>query len=117
MNFRSAPRPLTDIMGGRHPSPVTSPIRALVVGAGETSNLLHLPVLAGLRDRGRLVLVEICDLRRDRASAAQQRFGFERSGGDAVSALHRPDIDAVYLFGDARMHHDLGLAALRSGKH
>jgi phosphoglycerate dehydrogenase-like enzyme/predicted dehydrogenase len=104
-------------MGGRHPSLVPRPIRALVVGAGETSTLLHLPALARLKDRGRLALVEICDLRRDRASAAEARFGFSRSSGDALSALARPDIDAVYLFGDARMHHDLGLAALDRGKH
>ncbi|MGZ6038693.1 MAG: NAD(P)-dependent oxidoreductase [Phenylobacterium sp.] len=94
-----------------------SPIRALVVGAGETSVLMHLPALARLRDRGRLVLAEICDLRQDRASAAQAAFGFARRGGDAVSALRRPDIEAVYLFGDARMHHDLGMAALNAGKH
>jgi predicted dehydrogenase len=92
-------------------------IRALVVGAGETSNLLHLPVLARLRDRGRLELVEVCDLRQDRAAAARERFGFARTSGDAVSALQRPDIDAVYLFGDARMHHAVGMAALDAGKH
>ena len=93
------------------------PIRALVVGAGETSKLMHLPVLARLRDHGRLQLIEICDLRQDRAAAAQQQFGFAGRSGDAVSALRRPDIDAVYLFGDARMHHDLGTAALEAGKH
>jgi phosphoglycerate dehydrogenase-like enzyme/predicted dehydrogenase len=94
-----------------------SPVRALVVGAGETSDLIHLPALARLRDAGRLRLVEICDIRPDRAAAARAHFGFERDGGDALSALQRPDVDAVYLFGDARMHHDLGLAALESGKH
>jgi phosphoglycerate dehydrogenase-like enzyme/predicted dehydrogenase len=105
-------------MGGRHhPSSVERPVRALVVGAGETSVLLHLPVLARLRDRGRLQLVEICDLRHDRATAARDRFGFARSSGDALSALQRPDIDAVYLFADARTHHDLGMAALEHGKH
>ena len=93
------------------------PIRALVVGAGETSALIHLPVLADLRDRGRLELVEICDLRSDRAGAARQRFGFARESGDALAALQRPDVEAVYLFGDARMHHDLGMAALGQGKH
>jgi phosphoglycerate dehydrogenase-like enzyme/predicted dehydrogenase len=93
------------------------PIRALIVGAGETSALMHLPVLARLRGRGRLALVEICDVRLDRAAAAQQKFGFARSSGDAVSALRQADIEAVYLFGDARMHHDLGMTALEAGKH
>ena len=106
-----------DIMGGRHPSIVQGPIRALVVGAGETSVLMHLPVLARLRDRGRLALVEVCDLRQDRAAAARGTFGFARTSGDALTALRAPDIDAVYLFGDAHMHHGLGLAALQNGKH
>ncbi len=78
---------------------------------------MHLPVLSRLQDRGRLALVEICDLRADRAVAAQERFGFARRGGDAYSALDRTDIKAVYLFGDAHMHHELGLAALANGLH
>ena len=93
------------------------PIRALVVGAGETAALIHLPALAALRDRGRVRLVEVCDLRGDRAEAAGRRFGFEREGGDGLQALQRPDIDAVYLFGDAGLHRDYGLAALEAGKH
>ena len=94
-----------------------APVRALVIGAGETSVLLHLSVLAALQGGGRLQLVEICDLRMDRAEAARRRFGFLRAGGDGMSALAQPDIDAVYLFGDARLHHDYGGAALEAGKH
>jgi predicted dehydrogenase len=110
-------RALTGIMHTRHSSLVPGPVRVLVVGAGETSTLVHLPLLARLRDRGRLQLVEVCDLRAERATAAKDRFGFERSSGDAALALQRPDIDAVYLFGDARMHYDLGMAALECGNH
>jgi phosphoglycerate dehydrogenase-like enzyme/predicted dehydrogenase len=117
LNFRAALGPLTIIMGGRQPSLVRRPVRALVVGAGETSVLLHLPVLARLRDRGRLQLVEVCDLSHDRTAAARDRLGFASSSGDAHTALQRPDIDVVYLFADARMHHDLGKAALEHGKH
>jgi phosphoglycerate dehydrogenase-like enzyme/predicted dehydrogenase len=90
---------------------------ALVVGAGETSTLMHLPVLSRLQAAGRLELVEICDLSIDRASAAQAQFGFERRSGDAYSALERRDITAVYLFGDAHLHHELGMAALDAGLH
>ena len=94
-----------------------APVRALVVGAGETSVLMHLPVLAALQKLGRLELVEICDLRLPRAGEARRRFGFVREGGDGMAAIQRPDIDAVYLFGDAGMHRDYGAAALRAGKH
>lgn len=93
------------------------PLRALVVGAGETSMLMHLPILARLRDEGRLELVEICDLRHERAVAARARFGFAREGGDAAAAIDRPDIDIVYLFGTAQLHHDHGMAAAEAGKH
>lgn len=91
--------------------------RALVVGASETTTLLHLPALADLRDRGRIVLTEICDLQHVRALAACRDFGFDRYGGDAVAAIGQPDIDIVYLFGSAQLHHHYGLVALRNGKH
>ncbi|MBC9035108.1 Gfo/Idh/MocA family oxidoreductase [Sphingomonas sp. JC676] len=91
--------------------------RALVVGASETAALLHLPVLARLRDVGRIDLVEICDLRADAAEATRRRFGFASDSGDAVAAIHRPDIDLVYLLGNAQQHHALGIVALAAGKH
>jgi phosphoglycerate dehydrogenase-like enzyme/predicted dehydrogenase len=91
--------------------------RALVVGAGEAPSQLHFPVLATLRDEGRLELVEICDLRQASAVEMQQRFGFARNSADAAAAIARSDVDVVYLFGGARMHHALGMAAVRSGKH
>lgn len=96
---------------------VDRPPRVAVIGAGETSRLLHLPVLARLRDEGRIVLVEICDILLERAEAAHASFGFARHSGDGRATVERPDIDAVYLFGSAQFHADYGLAALRSGKH
>jgi phosphoglycerate dehydrogenase-like enzyme/predicted dehydrogenase len=89
----------------------------LAVGASETAALLHLPVLSRLRDEGRLELVEICDLRLGSAAEARRRFGFDRHGGDAAAAIARGDIDLVYLFGSAGMHHARGLSALEAGKH
>jgi phosphoglycerate dehydrogenase-like enzyme/predicted dehydrogenase len=91
--------------------------RALVIGASETAALLHLPVLAELQSQGRLTLIEICDLRLAQAVEAQRSFGFLRAGSDATAALARPDIDLVYIFGSALLHHELGLAALGAGKH
>jgi phosphoglycerate dehydrogenase-like enzyme/predicted dehydrogenase len=96
---------------------MSAPLRALVVGASETAALLHLPVLARLRDERRLDLVEICDLRHSSALDAQRRFGFARTGSDVATAITQPDIDLVYLFGSAKLHYELGLAALVSGKH
>lgn len=93
------------------------PLRVLVIGAGPASDWLHLPVLAGLRDRGAIVLVLVCDIQRARAAAARQKFGFLEDSGEAVAALERTDIDAVYIFGSAQLHYEYGLRALRNGKH
>lgn len=92
-------------------------LRALVIGAGPTAALLHLPVLARLRDRGRLELRLICDLDQARAARAQQQFGFGECSGDAQAALARPDIDLVYIFASAQVHYACGHAALAHGKH
>jgi phosphoglycerate dehydrogenase-like enzyme/predicted dehydrogenase len=91
--------------------------RALVVGASETAALLHLPALARLHDVGRVDLAEICDLRPDAAGEMRHRFGFAGDSGDAEAAIHRSDIDLVYLLGNARQHHALGMVALEAGKH
>lgn len=93
------------------------PVRALVIGAGPAAHAMHLPVLAGLRDAGRIELAVVCDLDRERAELACSQFKFHESCGDAVGALQRTDIDAVYIFGSAQMHYEYGLAALQNGKH
>src|ERR1700742_1929009 len=94
-----------------------TPIRAAVIGAGPAAMGLHLPVLARLRDKGEITLSQICDLQPARAASAKKRFGFQEAAGDAGALLTRTDIDAVYIFGSAQMHHLLGLAALGNGKH
>jgi len=95
----------------------SGPIRVLVIGAGPTPVFAHLPVLAALRDKEEVVMTLVCDIDRERASAAQQQFGFREACGDAMAALRRQDIDAVYIFGSAQLHYEYGMAALQSGKH
>jgi predicted dehydrogenase/lactate dehydrogenase-like 2-hydroxyacid dehydrogenase len=97
--------------------PPNSPLRLLVIGAGPAPDALHLPVLARLRDRGEVVLSVVCDIQRERAAAARHKFGYQEDSGDAVAALERPDIDAVYIFGSAQLHYEYGKLALCNGKH
>jgi phosphoglycerate dehydrogenase-like enzyme/predicted dehydrogenase len=94
-----------------------SRVRVLVIGAGPASDWLHLPVLARLRDRGEIELALVCDIQSARAAAAQRKFGFLEHSGDAVTALGRADIDAVYIFASAQLHYEYGMRALRNGKH
>jgi phosphoglycerate dehydrogenase-like enzyme/predicted dehydrogenase len=93
------------------------PVRALVIGAGPAADHLHLPVLARLRDHGEMELVKICDIQRERASAAGRKFRFAAESGDALGVIEKEDVDAVYVFGSAQMHYEYGLAALRNGRH
>src|ERR1700733_11671588 len=93
------------------------PVRVLVIGAGPAPDTIHLPVLAGLRDRGEIVLALVCDIQRARAAAARRKFGFLEDSGDAAAALERTDIDAVYIFGSAQLHYEYGMLTLRNGKH
>jgi phosphoglycerate dehydrogenase-like enzyme/predicted dehydrogenase len=94
-----------------------TPLRVLVIGAGPAPDAIHLPVLARLRDRGDIVLALVCDIQRERATAARHKFGFLEDSGDGVAALERPDIGAVYIFGSAQLHYEYGMLALRKGKH
>ena len=93
------------------------PLRVLVIGAGPAAVSMHLPDLARLREAGEIVLAHVCDIDRERAAAAWRQFRFLEDGGDGMGALQRPDIDAVYIFGSAQLHHEYGLAALQNGKH
>ena len=98
-------------------SAARKPLRALVIGAGPAAVMMHLPVLARLRDAGDLVLQVVCDLDGARGAEARTAFGFLEASGDAHAVLARADIDLVYVFGSAQMHYELGLRALEGGKH
>jgi phosphoglycerate dehydrogenase-like enzyme/predicted dehydrogenase len=93
------------------------PLRVLVIGAGPMADIAHLPALARLRDLGQLTLAVVCDIDRQRAASARLKFGFAEDSGDALGSLQRADIDAVYIFASAQLHHEYGRTALRNGKH
>ncbi|WP_049974385.1 NAD(P)-dependent oxidoreductase [Azospirillum sp. B4] len=92
-------------------------MKLLVIGAGPMATHVHLPILAGLRDRGLVDLALVCDLDRARAEAAAARFGFGACTGDADAALTRDDIDAVHIYASAQLHYEYGIRALSRGKH
>jgi phosphoglycerate dehydrogenase-like enzyme/predicted dehydrogenase len=97
--------------------PALPPIRVLVIGAGPMADFAHLPALARLRDEGAIVLAAVCDIDRQRAIAAQRKFGFLEYSGDGLASLQRADIDAVYIFASAQLHYEYGMIALQCGKH
>ena len=92
----------------------SGPLRAQVIGAGPACLSMHLPVLARLRDQGRIVLQSVCDIVPERAAAARRRFGFLE---DCGSPMLTDPISMSYIFATARWHYEYGLNALRKGKH
>src|SRR5258708_35875633 len=76
------------------------PVRALVIGAGPAAVAMHVPVLAGLRDAGRIELAVVCDIDHERAWLALRQFQFRQSCGIPSMALKRADIIARSLFGE-----------------
>jgi len=101
----------------RNRSSAANPLRVLVIGAGGMASHTHLPLLAKLRDSGRVVLAVVCDIHPERAAAAKNRFRFGEETADAAGALERSDIDAAYIFGSTQMHEEYGSLALNRGKH
>lgn len=93
------------------------PLRVVVIGAGPAAVNMHLPALGALRDRRLIELTSVCDLDLGRAAKAQRTFGFSEHSGDSRAVIARPDIDAVYVFGSAQMHYEIGMAALHNRKH
>lgn len=92
-------------------------LKIAVIGAGQMSNTVHLPILAKLRDEGLIELIIIADLNADAAKLAVQKFGFSEYTLKAVDIFSRNDINVVYVFGTVSMHYEYGMAALSSGKH
>lgn len=73
----------------------TIPVRFAHIGAGAWSRYAHAPVLARLRDQGRVSLELICDLDKQRAADLQRDFGYARTASDVMSGLADTRPDAI----------------------
>lgn len=93
-----------------------SPIKIGVIGAGVMSQKTHLPILKDLASEGLINLVVLCDLNFEVAKKASEDFGFSNSIHDADKVFEF-DIDALYVFGTAQLHHKYALKALKNGVH
>jgi myo-inositol 2-dehydrogenase/D-chiro-inositol 1-dehydrogenase len=87
------------------------PVRFAHIGAGAWSRYAHAPVLARLRDQGRVSLELICDLDKQRAADLQRDFGYARIATDVISGLAdaRPDaiVCTVHPAATAKLVHAL----------
>ncbi len=88
-------------------------VRIGVMGAGVTSQLLHLPILA---ERGDVRLMALSDLDRRKARTVADRFGVARVLDDD-RLIEDPEIEGVVICAPSFLHERFAMACLETGKH
>jgi predicted dehydrogenase len=100
---------------------VSRRIGVAVIGGGWMGDL-HAAAYRGLHDyfpevHLRPELVVAVDSVDSRASALAERHGFLRTGDDWREAIADPSVDVISVTAPNFVHREMGLAAVRAGKH
>jgi len=91
-----------------------SEVRVAVLGAGGAAQVVHLPILARLRD---VHVVGLVDPDRRKAATIGQRFGVPEIAADLESLAPGEPLDAVVVCTPNGAHEEGVLAALERGAH
>lgn len=86
-----------------------------VIGCGTIAQSAHLPAVARLRDRARLV--GVADVRAEAAENAAKTWGAEAAYTDYHELLDRSDVDVVIVATPEFLHAEQVSAAAAAGKH
>src|SRR4051794_13202562 len=86
-----------------------------MIGCGTIAQSAHLPAIARLRGRARLIAV--ADVRGAAAEHAAQTWGAEEAYADYRALLERKDIDVVVIATPEFLHAEQVAAAAAAGKH
>ena len=89
-------------------------IRVGVVGTGMWANFVHLAVYQAHR---RATIACVCDINRQSAEDAADRFGAESVVTDYEELAARDDINMIDIITPNVLHATMALAALKAGKH
>ena len=87
-----------------------------IIGCGGIANTKHLPALSQIPE---VELVAFCDLKKERAVAAAEKYGTPDAGvyTDYHELLAVPAIDVVHVLTPNKGHAPISIDALRAGKH
>lgn len=91
------------------------PIRVGVIGAGEVSQVIHLPTLSLLRHL--FETVAICDVSRASVEHAQAKFHIPHIYTDSAALVAQRDIDVVLIASSDEHHAMHAIQAAEAGKH
>jgi predicted dehydrogenase len=89
--------------------------RVGLIGLGAVAQVIHLPVLAELRDR--FEVVAGCDVAEEFARTVCDRYGVPSAYGSAKAMLAAERLDAVAVLNTDEFHCEATVAALEAGCH
>ncbi|KAF2135903.1 uncharacterized protein K452DRAFT_322791 [Aplosporella prunicola CBS 121167] len=89
-------------------------LRVGIIGAGEVTQVIHLPVLSLL---SHLYSVEtICDISRKNAEHCAAKFHIPKSCTDPNEVINDPAVDVVFILTSDEYHAPYTISALKAGK-
>src|SRR6185295_18312828 len=111
------PHPASPERGQRAPSTPSAKgrfmIRAAVIGYG----YLGPNIVRNFKSCGAIDLACVCDMAPKQLELVNKAYPGLPTTGDLASVLADPSIDAVAIITPVASHFELGMAALRAGKH
>ncbi|MHB8128316.1 MAG: Gfo/Idh/MocA family protein [Mobilitalea sp.] len=87
-----------------------------IVGCGGIANNKHLPAI---KKNGNFEIVAFCDIKKERAEEAKEKYGTEDSRvyTDYTELLKQEELSAVYVLTPNKSHAGISIAAMKAGKH
>ena len=86
-----------------------------VIGAGRIADNAHLPALSQLEE---IRIKYLCDFYIDKAKALKEKYPkIENAVSSVDEVLNDSEVDAVWVLTPNRQHYEIGMKALKAGKH
>ena len=89
-------------------------MKVAVIGCGTIANNAHIPAYMKNKD---VEIKYFCDIITERAEAAVEKYGCGTAVTDYREVLADPEIEAISVCTPNRMHSEISIAALKSGKN
>lgn len=96
---------------------MAEPIGIGIIGTGQVATTRHLPAFETLQAEGKVRLVAVCDVSRDKAQAAAEKFSVPHVFTEYKDLLALKEIDAVAVCTTNYLHKQPVLDAFAAGKH
>ena len=90
-------------------------IKLGVIGLGEVSQLMHLPILQDLCDKYQVTAIS--DVSPSLVEFVQKKYNVSKGYLSAVELIEEADVDAVLILSPDQYHGEYASRALKAGKH